>query len=228
LALKLIPSFLRDRGLPVAIGVIALAAGLAQALYWWLEPQPGNNDFVGPPRSGYVLHDFTMRTFDVDGLPGLQVSAPHLERREGDESLYINAPVFDLPSNQPGIPDWKGNSLYGWVNAAGTLLKLQGPVYMHRDAYADTAEAQLHTSEVTAWPKENRMETAEPAHMVQGDTTMSGIGMRANLNDNHLEMLHDFHGTFPPRQRTAPAAPAGRPAGKPAAVRPAASAGKAG
>lgn len=218
-----LPPFVRDRSTAVAIVLVGLAALIAQVLLWWLEPAAKNSDFVGPPRSGYVLSNFTMHSYDTDGQPGFIITAPHLERREGDESLYINSPNFDLPSNQPGVADWTGHSLYGWVNAAGTLLKLQGPVHMHRDAFADTAAAQLDTSEVTAWPKENRMETAEPARMVQGDTTMTGVGMRANLNDNHLEILNDFHGTFPPRQRKSPAAAARRPA----AAGPAAGAGQA-
>jgi lipopolysaccharide export system protein LptC len=72
---------------------------------------------------------------------------------------------------------------------------------MQRAAYDNTAAASLDTSDVTAWPKENRMETAAPAQMTQGDSRMSGVGMRANLNDNHLELLDDSHGTFPPRKR---------------------------
>ena len=87
------------------------------------------------------------------------------------------------------------------MDKSGNLLKLQGPVYMHRAAYGDTPQAELHTSEVTAWPKENRMETAEPAQMTQGASRMSGVGMRANLTDNHLELLDDSHGSFPPRKR---------------------------
>jgi lipopolysaccharide export system protein LptC len=43
------------------------------------------------------------------------------------------------------------------------------------------------------------METAEPARMTQGATTISGVGMRADLNDQHLELLNDVHATFPPR-----------------------------
>jgi len=62
------------------------------------------------------------------------------------------------------------------------------------------AETIMHTSEVTAWPKEQRMETAEAANIVQGQRTISGVGMRANLNDNHLELLDESHGTFPPRK----------------------------
>jgi lipopolysaccharide export system protein LptC len=30
---------------------------------------------------------------------------------------------------------------------------------------------------------------------------MSGVGMRANLTDKHLELLDDVHATFPPRKR---------------------------
>ncbi|WP_449429204.1 LPS export ABC transporter periplasmic protein LptC [Rhodanobacter umsongensis] len=217
--------WLRDRRVPAAIVVIGLAVGILQLLLWWTQGAPAEHDFVGPPRSGYTLINSRVTEYDVDGLPGLRVQSPHLERREGDESLYLNAPTFQMPAKQPGVPDWDGQSLYGWVNQQGTLLKLQGPVYMHRPAYTDAQgtpqpEATMHTSEITAWPKENRMETAEPALLTQGDSRMNGIGMRANLNDNHMELLHDVHGTLIPRQRNAPAQP-GRD-------RPAASATRAG
>ncbi len=211
--------WLRDRRLPVAIIVIALAAGVSQLLLWWLGPAPQTRDFVGPPRSGYTLTHAAVTEYSVDGKPGLRVQSPHLERREGDDSLYLNAPTFQMPAKQPGVPDWQGQSLYGWVNKPGTLLKLQGPVFIHRPAYVDQhgrqqPETTMRTSEVTAWPKENRMETAEPAHIVQGARTMDGIGMRANLDDNHLELLDASHIVFPPRApepapiRPGPARPA--------------------
>ena len=192
--------WLRDRKLASAIVAVALFAGLAQLLLWWIEPAAKTNDFVGPPRSGYTLTNFKLWSYNPEGQIAFRMHAPHLERREGDESLYINSPDFDLASKKPGVPDWQGQSLYGWVDKAGTLIKLQGPVTMHRPAYADNAAADLVTSEVTVWPKENRMVTAEPAQMTQGDSRMSGVGMRANLNDNHLELLDDSHGSVPPRK----------------------------
>jgi lipopolysaccharide export system protein LptC len=45
------------------------------------------------------------------------------------------------------------------------------------------------------------MQTAAAAQMVQGGTRITGLGMRANLNDKHLELLDDVHATFPPRKR---------------------------
>ena len=176
--------WLRDRRLPAATVAIAMVAILAQMLLWWLGPAPRTNDFVGPPRSGYILIDANLTEYNVDGQPGLRVQSPHIDRRDGDESLYLTAPTFQMPARQPNVPDWEGQSLYGWVNKPGTLLKLQGPVTMHRPAFTDARgvaqpEATMHTSEVTAWPKENRMESAEPVQMTQGDRRMSGVGMRS-------------------------------------------------
>jgi lipopolysaccharide export system protein LptC len=194
-------SWLENRRLLFAIIALALAAGAAQALLWWLGPAPKANDFIGPPRSGYTLHNARVTEYNTAGQPSLHVQTPHLERREGDESLYVNAPTFQMPANQPGVPDWRGQSRYGWINRGATLLKLQGPVYLHRAAYDDTALIEIHTADVTAWPQDKRIATAAPAQMTQGGTRISGVGMRANLNDKHLELLDDVHATFPPRQR---------------------------
>jgi lipopolysaccharide export system protein LptC len=200
-----ISRYLRDRGVLAATLGIALLAGAGQMVLWWIGPSVAPNEFVGPPRSGYTLINSHVTEYDVLGKQSMRLQSPHIERREGDESLYLNTPTFQLTPKRPGLPDWDGNSLYGWVNKEGTLIKLQGPVYMHRPAYTDPkgvaqAETIMHTSEVTAWPKEQRMETAEAANIVQGQRTMSGVGMRANINDNHLELLDESHGTFPPRK----------------------------
>jgi lipopolysaccharide export system protein LptC len=194
-------SYLRDRRVPAATLAIALAAGLAQLLLWWFGPAPKSSDFVGPPRSGYTLTDARLTEFNAAGQPSFRLQSPHLERREGDESLYLNSPTFQLPANQAGVPDWQGKSLYGWVNKDGTQLKLQGPVEMHRPAFGDAPATRMQTADITAWPKQNRVETAAPAQMLQGGTRISGIGMRADLNDKHLELLDDVHATFPPRKR---------------------------
>jgi lipopolysaccharide export system protein LptC len=199
--------WLRDRRLPAAIVLLALAGGGAQLLLWWIEPQAKTTDFVGPPRSGYTLVNARVTEYNALGQPSLHVQSPHVERREGDESLYFDSPTFQMPAKKPGVPDAEGRSLYGWTNRSGEVLKLQGPVHVHRPAYADQPPVDLHTSEVTAWPKENTMETAAPAQIIQGASRMDGIGMRANLNENHLELLHDVHGTFVPRPRNAPARP---------------------
>ena len=196
--------YVRDRKVASGIVLLALLVGILQTVMWWVAPTPKASDFVGPPRSGYTLANFHMWSYDQQGHPSFSMASPRLDRREGDDSLYITTPQFTLAAKKPGVPDWQGHSLYGWVNHAGTLLKLQGPVHMQRPAFGNTAAATLDTSDVTAWPKQNRMETAAPAQMAQGASRMNGVGMRANLSENHLELLHDVHGTFVPHPRSAP------------------------
>ncbi|MET0936363.1 MAG: LPS export ABC transporter periplasmic protein LptC [Luteibacter sp.] len=192
----------KDRSAAGIAGMLALALGASVLLYYWVAPDKKVEDFVGPPRSGYVLTNFNLDSYNDLGQPAFKLIAPHLERREGDESLYINAPDFVLPSTKDAsAPPWKGHSQYGWVNKDGSLLKLQGTVHMDRPPFGTTQAASIDTSEVTAWPKENRLETDQAARIVQGTSTMDGVGMRANLDTKHMELLDDVHSTFQPRKR---------------------------
>ncbi|MGY3232303.1 lipopolysaccharide export system protein LptC [Luteibacter sp. HA06] len=192
----------KDRSAAGTAGILAAVLGASVLLYYWVAPVSEPNDFVGPPRSGYVLTNFNLDSYNDFGQPAFKLIAPHLERREGDESLYINTPDFILPPTKDlTAPPWKGHSEYGWVNKDGSLLKLQGKVHMDRIAFEQTPPASIDTSEVTAWPKENRLETAEAARIVQGASTMDGVGMRANLDTKHLELLDAVHTVYPPRKR---------------------------
>lgn len=192
----------KDRSAGGVAGILAVALGASVLLYYWVAPQKKLQDFVGPPRSGYVLTNFDLDSYNEQGKLAFTLIAPHLERREGDDSLYINAPDFVLPpTKEVDAPPWKGHSQYGWVNKDGTVLKLQGKVHMDRVAFAQTPPASIDTSEVTAWPKENRLETAEAARIVQGTSTMNGVGMRANLDTKHLELLDAVHTTYLPAKR---------------------------
>jgi lipopolysaccharide export system protein LptC len=192
----------KDRSAAGTAGILAVVLGASLLLYYWVAPEKKVADFVGPPRSGYVLTNFNLDSYNDFGKPAFKLIAPHLERREGDESLYINAPDFVLPSTKDAVsPPWKGHSQYGWVNKDGSLLKLQGKVHMDRVAFEQAPPASIDTSEVTAWPKENRLETAEAARIVQGTSTMDGVGMRANLDTKHLELLDAVHTQYQPRKR---------------------------
>ncbi|GAB2565995.1 LPS export ABC transporter periplasmic protein LptC [Dyella jejuensis] len=203
--------YLRDNRTTVAIVLLAIAAPASWMLQRWVVGAPAVSDFIGPPISDYVLYNSKVWSYDVTGLLSFTMTSPRMDRRGGDESLYINAPVFDITAKKPGVPDWHGNAPYGWVNKSGTLMRLDGSMYMQRPAYVLAGKANpvstLCTSNVTGWPKENRMETADPATMTQGASVMNGVGMRASLNDNHLELLHEVHGTIYSSQNNATAKP---------------------
>jgi hypothetical protein len=111
--------YLRDNRITVAIVFLAIAAPASWILDRWVEGGAPVNDFVGPPISDYVLYNSKVWSYDVTGLLNFTMISPRMDRRASDESLYINSPVFDIRAKKPGVPDWQGNSPYGWVNKSG-------------------------------------------------------------------------------------------------------------
>lgn len=179
--------------------VLALAAVGTWLLIQWLKPPPKPNEMVGPPRSSYTLNDFTLDGLGEDGTPSFRLIAPYLARREGDDSLYVNAPVYTIYGSDGA--DWHGTSQYGWVSSDNSLVKLIGKVDMHRPAVGKIKAAEVHTADATVWTQDKRMASAAPSIIQQPGSMMRGVGMKADLNTHTLEMLADVHGTFSPQTK---------------------------
>lgn len=183
----------------ISLAVLALAIALVQFVAGWLRPPAKVNEQVGPQRSGYVLKDFTLHSYADDGSLSFRIQAPSLTRRESDQSLFINQPRFLLPAGtSSAAPPWHGQSEYAWVRSDNQLVRLMGKVDMHRPASPVSLAGEIHTSDASVWPRQHKLATSQPARMRQGTSRMSGIGLRANLATHHMELLHDFHGTFEP------------------------------
>jgi lipopolysaccharide export system protein LptC len=191
-----------SRRMLLALFVLGMAAALTQLALWWLTPPPPPSTFAGPPRSSYTLYDFHLTVLGDDGRPALFLRAPQLDRRNGDDALYINAPRFVLPQNNG--PAWQGHSRFGWVNAQGTELKLLGDVYMLQPAVDGGPPSTITSHDITAWPREHRLASAARTEIQQPNATLVGIGFRANTATRTLELLDDVHGTFLPATHPAP------------------------
>jgi lipopolysaccharide export system protein LptC len=186
------------RSIVIAIVLLVAAAG-TQLLVWWLKPPPKPNEMVGPPRSSYTLNDFTLDGLGEDGTPSFRLVAPYLARRQGDDSLYVNAPVYTIYGTDGA--DWHGTSQYAWVSSDNSLVKLIGKVDMQRPAVGKVKAAEVHTSDVTVWTKEKRMATAAPSVIQQPGSILRGIGMKADMNNHTQELLADVHATLLPKRR---------------------------
>ena len=186
----------------LVIVLLASAAATTQWLVWLTRERPDELLFSGPPRSDYTLNDFTMNALDASGDRTFQISGPRLARRGEDGSIFVTTPDYVLIDGN-GIP-WKGKSDSAWVDKAGSLMKLQGHVEMHRAAGDGDEPIDVVTRDLTAWPKENRIETAAPATITQPGSILRGTGLRGDLNTKVLELLSDVHSTLQPRRAARP------------------------
>jgi len=80
-------------------------------------------------------------------------------------------------------------------------MKLQGDVRMRRDADAGGEPVEVVTRDVTAWPREHRIETDAPATISQPGSILRGTGMRGDLDARILELMSDVHSTLQPARQ---------------------------
>ncbi|UXI67495.1 LPS export ABC transporter periplasmic protein LptC [Tahibacter amnicola] len=183
-----------DRRRLVTIGAVILGAIATQLLVWLIRPVDEPPPFVGPPRSDYTLADFELNALDEQGRLAFTVTAPTLARRNDDGSLWVETPQFRL-SGKDG-DNWKGRSQTAWVTKDGTRMLLGGEVEMHRDTTDVARYARLETRDVTAYPKDRKLETQAPATITQPGSILRGTGMKADLETHQLELLADVHASF--------------------------------
>lgn len=174
--------------------LLAAAVAITQFLLWWLAPAPEPRHAAGPPRSGYMLENFELAVMGEDGRIDLHLRAPSLQRRDGDGSLFIDQPQFELLS-QASSP-WQGTSEFAWIAADGNEMRLRGNVELHRPADARTESADIRTAELAVWPGERRVATEAPTSITEPGRILHGTGMRADLDQHTLELLADVQGTF--------------------------------
>jgi len=189
----------KDRRTVVWLIVLAVAAALTQLLVWWLRPPPKPVAIVGPPRSSYELADFTLRAFGEDGKLAFTMTAPHLARREGNDSLYVNAPKYFFVASDGS--DWYGTSQYAWISSDNSLVKLIGKVNLHRPAAPNVPAAEIHTADATVWTQDRRMASAAPSVIQEPGSILRGTGMKADFDTRSLELLSNVHATLAPHSR---------------------------
>jgi lipopolysaccharide export system protein LptC len=188
-----------DRRLWLVAALLALA-GIALNIVFWITRQRINEQtYAGPPRSDYTLTDFTLNALDAEGNLSFQSTGPRLSRRGDDGSIFMTTPDY-LMVDGDGHP-WKGKSESAWVNKDGSIMKLLGAVEMHRQAGKGVDPVDVITRDLTTWPKDKKMETAQAATIIEPGSILRGTGMRGDLNTKVLELLSDVHATIEPKSK---------------------------
>ncbi len=190
---------MKDRRTLVWLVVLAIAAAATQLLVWWLRPPPKAIAMVGPPRSSYELDHFTLHAFGLNGQLAFTMTAPHLARREGNDSLYVNSPEYFFVGSDGS--NWYGDSEYAWISADNNLVKLLGTVNLRRPASQRSPTAEIHTADATVWTQDKRMASAAPSVIQQPGSILRGVGLQANFTTHTLELLSDVHATLTPHSR---------------------------
>ncbi len=169
--------------------------GLLAPLAWWLfgEQRP-----VRPrseqPQTTYYLGDFDLHVTRPDGRADYDVRGKRMVHyRQTDVSL-IEQPVWTVYTST-GAP-WQGRSDNGRIAAGGSEVQLYGSVRLHRPASTENTAITLKTQRLHLRPHEDYADTDTPVTVYGRDFRIDGIGARAWLHKQRIQLLAAAKGYY--------------------------------
>lgn len=182
-----------------------LMVGTAVALgSFWLVQVINRNDF-GMQADGqknepdYIVEKFSFVRMTEAGQPRYIISGDTLTHRPSDDSLDVVLPVVrNLSSAKPPMTMRAKNA---HIDQTRNVVDLTGDVDIRRPQTTAADGMVLKTEALTVYSDEERMETGLPFTLVVGDSTVAGVGMKANNATGQLDVLSKMQLNAPPRTR---------------------------
>lgn len=147
----------------------------------------------------YIVEKFSFVRMTLAGQPHYIISGDKLTHRPSDDSLDVELPVvLNLGSAQPPMTM---HAKQAHIDQANNVVDLMGDVDIRRPPLGTMQGMTLKTEALTVFPDEDRMETKQQFQLVAGNTTVAGVGMKANNATGRLDVHSKMQLNFPPRAR---------------------------
>ncbi|CAN7681515.1 LPS export ABC transporter periplasmic protein LptC [Pseudoduganella sp. LjRoot289] len=134
----------------------------------------------------YIIEQFSVVRMTKEGKPSYIVAGDKLVHRPIDDASEIDKPVVRNLSS--GHPPLDMTARRARVDEGNSRVKLEGNVVIDRAAQGTGAAMHMTTEALTVYPDEDRMETDAPVQIMQGGTTATGTGMKANNATRQVQL----------------------------------------
>lgn len=175
--------------------VVLLLAAIASGWSVWRQTHH-DEEVVLRTRPDYVLHNYEIVSLDKQGKESFTLRGPTLQRDPADKTLTMLAPQFQVPDREHRY--WDVRAQRGFVPAGGGQLELTGQVVASSPAQVPPA-TRIETESLTLLLGEHHAQTSAAVTITQPGLTMRGIGMRADLNRQHVSLLSQVHARYVPQ-----------------------------
>ncbi|MBP6597688.1 MAG: LPS export ABC transporter periplasmic protein LptC [Arenimonas sp.] len=176
--------------------LLALAVVLVSVAVWqWRQRQVP--PVVAPQRSDYVLRDFELTSLDESGRESFTVRGPYLQRDVGGRSISLVQPRFSFPDADGGR--WDARSDAAWVSPDADQVQLMDRVEMVGPPSPAGISTRFETERLTVFPDLHEASSELRVTVTQGDSILSGTGLRADMQARRFQLLSDVKGRYAPR-----------------------------
>jgi lipopolysaccharide export system protein LptC len=178
----------------VYLGVLFVGALLSAWLLQYLTEGHGALPPAAPHDPDYYMEDFTTLTMDRRGQPKNRLRAIYMAHYPDDDTTEFQQPELEI-YRRGRLPLFVSADK-GWASANNEVILLRGNVRLWEDDEAGARILDVQTSEARVLMDDEYAESDQSAVINTKNSTISGIGMRAYLNDSRLEIIRHEHTTI--------------------------------
>lgn len=176
-----------------------VATALLSVLAWWglaerEPPAPAGAPGVDEPHAAYYARDFEVLVTDARGRPDYRVRAPSGAYFEGADRWRFTQPSWQVYGDQ-GVA-WRGRAERGQSWQEGARASLSGDVRLRRPASG--GDSVLRTEHLELEPRRRYAETDRPVTITGPGYRLRGVGARAWLEEERMELLSQVEGWHDP------------------------------
>jgi lipopolysaccharide export system protein LptC len=174
---------------------LGLLLTLALATTWYLhrvESQLANTRPEEHPSVYAEAWDVDLLMTDVLGLPRYRLLSPHAVEATGRGGTDLETPRLTV--FEAGRAPAESRAKHGWLSPDQTLLQLEGEVDLRRAGADGSPGTRLQTPSLLIFPEENRAQTDAPVVISSPGHRITGVGLRADLEREHYELLSEVRG----------------------------------
>jgi len=146
--------------------------------------------------------DVEVRQYDQDGQLHFQMTTPLIRgfqtqaKASAEDYSLFQTPVFNLV-NDPKKPGWLITSQEGRLDGSNEWFTLSQDV-VARQTSEKQGEITITTSNLRLNTKEQFAETSKAVTMRAAKSQITGVGMRADMKRDHIQLLSNVKGKYEP------------------------------
>jgi lipopolysaccharide export system protein LptC len=170
---------------------------LLAALTFWLEraTQVGEGAPDGKLRHDpdFIVSDFTVRKFDLQGALQYALVAQRMVHYPDDESTEVESPHLTYFSRPPIM---RISSRRANISKDGNEVVLIDDVRAVREPSAKDPEMVLLTTELSIYPDQEFAATDKAVKLIHGKSVLNGVGMELDNKAQLYRILGNATGTL--------------------------------
>jgi lipopolysaccharide export system protein LptC len=183
--------------------LLTLVAGcfLAFGSYWLVHLMEGEGE-ADPDRfknePDYIVEKFSFVRMTPQGRPQYLFTGEKLTHRPIDDTSEVLRPV--LQNLAPDTPPTTITARRAIIHQSENKVDLLGNVDIRRPATPAGRAVHIQTEELVVYPDEDRMESRVAVVAQLGESTVRGVGMKANNATRRLQFASRGQIVYPPKQ----------------------------